>query len=110
MNAKTQIDSKTKTLLFALPGDLTSSNVAIYKGEFAELLKDNESTPRSWDVFRLDVAGAAMIDSMGLNFVVGIFRQIDRLGVKMQVAYRDSNVYRTLLFTRLDKHVELVKI
>jgi len=62
------------------------------------------------DTFKVDLTSAKMIDSVGLNLVVTWLKRTQKLGAKMQVAYSNANVLRTFIFTRLDKHIELVKV
>jgi anti-anti-sigma regulatory factor len=35
-------------------------------------------------------------------------KAVQKQGAKMQIIYTNQNVHRTFLFTRLDKHMELV--
>ena len=51
-----------------------------------------------------------MVDSVGLNLIVTLLKRVSKSGARMQIAYSSPNVLRTLTFTRLDKHVELVKV
>jgi len=50
-----------------------------------------------------------MVDSVGLNLVVTVLKHVQKRGARMRVAYSALNVLRTFTFTRLDKHLELVK-
>jgi anti-anti-sigma factor len=49
-----------------------------------------------------------MVDSVGLNFIVNVLKSVQQHGAKMQIVYANQNVHRTFLFTRLDKHLELL--
>ena len=77
--------------------------------EFAGYLESQEGAPGKCGVFRLDLSGAKMVDSVGLNLVVAMLKHLQKQGARMQVAYASKNVLRTFAFTRLDQHVELVK-
>ena len=62
-----------------------------------------------WQTLRLEMFQAKMVDSVGLNLIVTILRATQKLQVRMQLAYQNPNVLRTLQFTRLDRHLDLVK-
>jgi anti-anti-sigma factor len=109
MSETNHLDSKTKTLVFHVEGDVTSNHVARYGGELDALLATYGSSPVNWDTFRMDITAASMVDSVGLNMIVSILKRIQKLGAKMQVSYKDPNVHRTLMFTRLDRHVQMLK-
>lgn len=51
-----------------------------------------------------------MVDSMGLNLIVTLLKDMQQRGSRMQVAYSNPNALRTLAFTRLDRHIEMLNI
>ena len=108
MNCQSNPNSKCLTL--RVPGDLISTNAEAIRNEADTLLAIPDNTPRQWEIFKLDLTDAKMIDSVGLNLVVTLVKRIQKCGAKMQVAYSNPNVLRTFNFTRLDKQVELVKV
>jgi len=101
----TNLDHHTGIITVALAGDLLSTNADQFRAELGPLL---DASPPEWKTFRLDLARAKMVDSVGLNFIITILKTVQKHGAKMQIVYANRNVHRTLLFTRLDKHVELL--
>lgn len=101
-------DSHSYTL--RVPGDLISTSAEALRRQISGLLDASSAAPRSWTLFKLDLSAAKMVDSVGLNLVVTILKMVQKTGAKMQVLYSNPNVQRTFLFTRLDKHLELVKV
>jgi anti-anti-sigma factor len=99
-----------KVLTLRVPGDLISTNAEALRNEAGTLLEPVEGAARQWDVFKLDLSLAQMIDSVGLNLVVTLVKRVQKLGARMQITYSNPNILRTFNFTRLDKHVELVKV
>ena len=99
-----------RTLTLHVPGDLISTTALAVRSEMDALIEANDKMPRKWNVFRLDLAAAQMIDSVGLNLVVTLFKSVRKRGARMQVAYSSPNILRTFAFTRLDTHVELIKV
>jgi anti-anti-sigma factor len=103
-----KLDTNDRTLTLHITGDLISTTAEALRAELAALFGTADETPREWDLFRLDLTSAKMIDSVGLNLVVSLLKYIQKRGAKMQVVYSSPNIARTFAFTRLDKHVELV--
>lgn len=109
-NMNTQFDSNTKTLTVPVPGDLVSTNADKLRQDLHEVLEPAAAGQQAWQVVKLDLTSAKMVDSVGLNLIVTILRAVQKSGAKMQVVCSNPNVHRTFLFTRLDKHIELIKI
>ena len=105
---KTLLDPQTGNLVVTLDGDLVSTTAEPLRQEINQLLDTPAGQPVAWRIFRLDLSQAKMVDSVGLNFIVTILKSVQKQGGKMQVVYANQSVHRTFLFTRLDKHLELV--
>jgi anti-anti-sigma factor len=102
-------NSGEETLTLCVPGDLISTNVETFRTEADSLFGTAAGTPPKWHRFILDLTAAKMVDSAGLNLVVSLLKRVQSQGAKMQITYSSPNILRTFTFTRLDKHVELVK-
>ncbi len=103
-----ELNADTKVLTLRLAGDLTNSNAASTQA-IGSLLQAAREDARAWRDVKFDLTDAKMIDSAGLNLVVAALKAVQKNGGKMQLLYRDPNVYRTLVFTRLDRRLDLVK-
>jgi len=108
MNSNLDLQQESVTL--RVPGDLVSTNADAVRNEINGLLDTAGVAPRKWDTFILDLAAAKMVDSVGLNLVVSLLKRVQARGGKMQITYSSPNIFRTFTFTRLDKHVQLVKV
>jgi len=108
MKTTIQFNPSQKTLSILIDGDLTSTGVRECNQEIENALIVPSGTSAPWQTVTLDLETAKMVDSMGLNLIVKIYKGAQKGGAQMQLIYRDPNVYRTLIFTRLDKHVQLV--
>ena len=108
MNAKANDDQRTVT--FSAPGDLVSTNAETLHREIGELLDARDEASPKWELFKLDLTRARIVDSMGLNLIALLLKRVRKNGAKMQVAYAHKNVLRVFIFTRLDRHVELVNV
>ena len=108
MKPTIQIDSQQKTVVIAFNGDLNSTMVREFRTEIDHALAVPPGGA-AWQTITLDLQSAKMVDSMGLNLVVKIFKCAQPAGTRVRLVYSDPNVHRTLIFTRLDQHLELVK-
>ena len=107
---KTNLDATTGTFTVTFFGDLISTAVERLRPEITLLFGDLAKPDSDWKLLQLDLSTAKMVDSVGLNFIITVLKSVQKKGAKMRVKYSDQNVHRTFIFTRLDKHVELVKI
>lgn len=107
---KTNLDPQSGILTVTLNGDLVSTAADQVRGQMNDLLDAPANPDTAWTLFRLDLVSAKMVDSVGLNFIVSILKGVQQRGAKMQIIYANPNVHRTFLFTRLDKHIELLKL
>lgn len=103
------LDEPQKMLTVQVPGDLVSTNTDALRTKLAGVLNAEPGKPVRWELLRLELPAAKMVDSMGLNLVVTILRAVQKAGGRMQVIYRNPNVLRTFQFTRLDQRIEMVK-
>jgi len=108
MNSTPDLHEESVTL--RVPGDLISTNADALRNEIGGLLETSGGAPRNWDLFVLDLTAAKMVDSVGLNLVVSLLKRVQARGARMQINYASPNILRTFTFTRLDKHVSLVKV
>jgi len=107
MNSK--LDLNHQLLTVYVTGDLTSTNAEALRGEMGGLPEAPGGAPQKWNTLKLDLTAAQMVDSVGLNLIVTLLKRVQKCGARMQIACSSPNVLRTLTFTRLDTHVDLVK-
>ena len=86
--------------------DLLSTNAGRLRTRITQEL-DAASTARP-SVFEVDLRGARIVDSVGLNLLVMVIKRVRTWGGKTRILLDDSNVRRTLQFTRLDSHADIV--
>ena len=107
---KHKFDAPSGTLNFAVDGDVLSTNVESLRSDIFSQLEAEKVVGSDWSVLNLDVCKAQMIDSAGLNLVVLLTKFVKNRGSKMVVKVHNPNIHRTFLFTRLDKHLDLVLV
>lgn len=91
-----------------LPGDVLSTNVDALSKSFTEMLNSPTVSGGKWTRLVLDISQAKMVDSMGLNLIVSLVRQVKNRGARLEVRISNPNIHRTFLFTRMDQQVDLV--
>lgn len=104
---KHNLDTNTNTLSLTFPGDVLSTNVDSLKQEAFALLEGDQLKQGNWKTLKLDLTSAKMVDSAGLNLLVSIIKLAKARGAAVRATVGNPNVYRTFIFTRLDKQLEL---
>ncbi|HAM70672.1 MAG TPA: hypothetical protein DCM86_03410 [Verrucomicrobiales bacterium] len=106
---KQNLDITTGTLTVAFPGDVLSTNVDSLRQATFAALESPEIKNSAWMTLRLDLTAAKMVDSAGLNLIVSIIKAVKSRGGSVRATVGNPNVYRTFIFTRLDKQLELAQ-
>lgn len=99
--------SREQVLRVAIPGDLTSTTVAEARVALLaaiERLEEQSSGPR---VLHIELTGARMIDSVGLNTLVGVVKRMRAMEGEVVVEIAHPSVERILTFTRLTALIRL---
>lgn len=102
-----ELNSAEKTLTITVPGDLLSTNYDTVGAELNEIFTSEEITTAGWDCLVFDLRQARLIDSMGLNLIVGVLKQMRNRSAKVRMRITSRTIHRTFLFTRLEKHMEI---
>ncbi|MEM9400090.1 MAG: STAS domain-containing protein [Verrucomicrobiota bacterium] len=103
------VDSMNQELVVQIPGDLLSSNVAEISGQINEIKTNpNNFGGGNWKTLTLDLCKARMVDSIGLNMLVSLIKDMKSRGGNLKVVITSKTVYRTFLATRLDKLINVV--
>lgn len=97
-----------KMLQISVPGDLLSTNADQFRAG-ARAALDAPVMVTDWLGVELDLTRARIVDSAGLNAIVGIIRELEGMGKKTLIRVGDPHVHRVCLFTRLDRIAEIVR-
>lgn len=100
--------SNAAHIQFPIQGDLLSTNAAAMRSQLEAFLAASTGGP-GWGVLELDLRRAAMVDSVGLNFLVSLHKRLAADGKRMRVLIASESVRRILRFTRLDQYVEVAE-
>ena len=109
MNIDIQLDQQNRILTVRVAGNLISTSVESIRKEVEKCFAVPVGQTPAWRTFQLDLSSSTMVDSVGLNFIVTLFKTVQKLGGKMQLLFKNPNVHRTLLFTRMDRFIELIQ-
>jgi anti-anti-sigma factor len=104
-----QLDQEDKTLRIDIGGDLLSTNFSQVSRELQAILDGEAGKSPGWSTLFLDLTAAKLVDSMGLNILVGLVKRVGAPPRNGRVKTRISSptIHRTLLFTRLEKYMEV---
>ena len=106
-----QLDSAPGgALSVTIPGDILSTNADTLHEEIFALLESAPVKAGQWNTLKLDLTGARMVDSVGLNLIVSIIRAVKSRPAKMEATLSSANIHRTFQFTCLDKQMTLMKV
>lgn len=97
--------STATTLRLQIREDLLSTNAAEFREKIAGELAAAAATKPG--IVEIDLRGARMIDSVGLNLLVMVIKKAQSWQGRTRLIVDDANVRRTLQFTRLDNHAEI---
>lgn len=100
------MNDTSKTPLYTAPGDILSTNAEATRTAILALV---ENSPAS-SVVELDLRATRMIDSVGLNLLVGAIKAKQQRGGEMRILVSHPGVQRILTFTRIDKHATIVAV
>jgi anti-anti-sigma factor len=105
MSANSPNPSPPGVLRCATPGDLTSTTAPAFRQLIDQSIA---ARPTGWATLELDLGGARLVDSVGLNLLVGAVKLAQGRGAKVHIVTAHPMVRRILAFTRLDRHAEIV--
>ena len=104
-----QLDLSSHSLQVTIPGDILSSNAAALREDLFQLLGTPGIRNGDWTLLRLELSRAKMIDSVGLNLLVALVRDMKAQNRKLQAFIASPNIHRTFQFTRLDQQIQVVQ-
>lgn len=109
-NLTHQLEPNTGALCVFVPGDILSTTADTLRDSLFSLLESAPVQSGNWNLLKLDLTQARMVDSVGLNLIVSIVRALKARNAKVQVIVSSANIQRTFSFTRLDRQVTVIKI
>ncbi len=102
------LNPSEKSLQLTFSGDLLSTNTDQAKKEIMAIIESAAVKSSGWTTLKLDLTAAKMIDSVGLNLVVSLYKEAKKANAKTTAVISNPNIQRTFLFTRLDTHIQVV--
>jgi anti-anti-sigma factor len=109
-NITHQIDVSTQTLCVTVAGDILRTNADEVRSGFWGLLNSPDVQKIAWQLLKLDLIAVRKIDSIGLNVIIAIIREIQCRNSKLPVIVSGSGIYRTFVFMGLDRQMDLKKV
>lgn len=103
-----QLNAAEQSLHLTIPGDVLSTNAKQIRAEILSLLETTSVKTAGWTTLILDLSAAKVIDSVGLNLIVGLYKEAKKRGAKTHALISSTNIQRTFAFTRLDAHIQVL--
>jgi len=88
-------------------GDLTSTTAAAYRSLIDQKMASSTQDNPGWNHLELDLRAARMVDSVGLNLLVSVIKNMKERGGSVRILIAHPNIQRILAFTRIDRHAEI---
>ncbi len=90
--------------------DILSTNVDRLKDQIDKIIELPQVKMASSQKLVLDMKLVKMVDSMGLNLLVNLIKSEKNKGHTIGALVTSLHLHRTLLFTRMDKQIEITLI
>lgn len=97
--------SATATLSAKLEGDVVNTNVKKHGESLDSQIGKAEG--KDWQVLSLDLTGAQIVDSVGLNFLMTLVKRLREEEKTVHVTISSTSVQKVFEFSRLDRVVEV---
>ena len=93
--------------LVRIAGDFTSTTVAASRDPFERAIAAIETGAAAANTLRVDRSGARIIDSVGLNVLIGVIKRVREARGVVVLAVATASARRILTFARLDRVVRI---
>lgn len=93
----------------SIPGDLLSTNADQFRVTAHSMMEAYPPGNLECQGVEVNLENAHMVDSAGLNALIGLLRKLKNDSRRMVIRVADPHVHRVLLFTRMDKQAEIIK-
>ncbi len=103
------LNPSDRSLQLDFTGDVLSTNAEQIRTEVFALFESAPVASAGWTKLVLNLHAAQMVDSVGLNLLVGLYKEAKKRGAKTSALIKSAHIQRTFAFTRLDAHIEVVK-
>lgn len=92
---------------YHLAGDILSANSESLREHLTRWLAHLGEAPLG--TVELHLSDARMVDSVGLNLLIWLLKQLRARGGKLCLMTSDPNLLRIFQFTRLDRYADVVQ-
>jgi anti-anti-sigma regulatory factor len=97
----------TKVIAFQFPGDVLSTTADGLRTALEQALQDASAQAGAFQYFEGDLRAARMVDSVGLNLMVWLWRTVTARGGRLRVRISSPDIERTFRFTRFSERAEI---
>lgn len=101
------LDLRNKQLVICVSADMTSTTVEQQQQMLSDIISKSSVWGEPWDKLVLDLRATQMLDSLGLNMLVGLVKRVKDRDATIVTHLKNRIVYQTLLATRMDKQMDI---
>lgn len=95
----TDLKSDGELLVLKIKGDILSTNAEERANQIGEALDSH----REIKAVKLDMNAAKMVDSVGLNMLLGVIKTVIERGAEITFHISSPSIHRVFLMSRFDK-------
>jgi len=104
-NAQTGVQGKE--IGYRFPCDVLSTNAEDLRAALDQVLQAPAAVAGAFQYFDADLRAARMVDSVGLNLLVWLWRVVTARGGRLRLRICSPDIERTFRFTRLSDRAEV---
>lgn len=102
------LNTAARSLEVQISGDILSTNAAQIRHQVFTAISPDCDGNSQWTVLSVDLRNARMVDSVGLNLLVSLIKELTARDKKLRLLVGSKHILRSMRFTRLDTLAEVV--
>ncbi|BEP29863.1 STAS domain-containing protein [Helicovermis profundi] len=87
--------------------DLVAPNISEFKSKIVDFLEDNEDESEDLDEVILNLSEIDNIDSMGVTFVVGLYKSVVKEGKSFRIEGCSDDIKQLFKLMKLDEFFDI---
>lgn len=107
MQTEVQTGANPREIAFRFPGDVLSTTAEDLRNSLDQVLQKPAALAGSFQYFDADLRAARMVDSVGLNLLVWLWRVVTARGGRLRLRISSPDIERTFRFTRLSDRADV---
>lgn len=106
-DAQNNPGAQRKEIAYRFPGDVLSTTSEDLRVALDQVLQTPAAIAGAFSYFDADLRAARMVDSVGLNLLVWLWRVVTARGGRLRLRISSPDIERTFRFTRLSDRADV---